>query len=72
MSIPVEQITTERLERWGKRLIALHANPLVLVAIVHDQVSGHLSVITCEEISDRDLRIILSEALADLERRCAD
>jgi len=72
MSVPVKQITPERLKRWGKRLIALHATPLVLVAIGHDQVSGQLSVIRCEEISDRDLRIILSEALAALERRCAD
>jgi len=72
MPVPVEHITPERLERWSKCLTELHATPLVLVAIGHDHVSGELTVLTCEEMSDRDLCTILRGALAVLERRCAD
>ena len=72
MPVPVEQITPERLERWGKRLIALHSTPLLIVAIGHDHVSGQLNILTCEEMSDYDMCNLLRVALAALERRCAD
>ena len=72
MTVPVEQITPELLKRWGKRLIALHATPLLIVAIGHDHVSGELTVLTCEDMCDRDLCTIFRGALAALERRCAD
>ncbi|HVI07014.1 MAG TPA: hypothetical protein VND65_01845 [Candidatus Binatia bacterium] len=68
MSVPTEQITAERLTRWGIRMREAHATPLMLVGVGHDQNNGKIVICTLEEpeIDTDTLRMLLQRALDEL------
>jgi hypothetical protein len=69
MTVPVEAITKERLDRWAKRMKESHATPLLLIGVGHDQVSGQIVICTLDEpeLSNDKLRAFLKYALKELQ-----
>ena len=69
--VPVEMIIRERLTRWSKRLAEEHATPLLLMGIGHDENSGKINVLTCDEpdITDEVVYQLLCKAASELRQR---
>jgi len=56
----VAQITRDRLEEWGKRLIEAHATPLILIGVGQDYKQGTSEVLAVGDLSDEDVQKFLS------------
>lgn len=69
MTVPVEIITRERLERWGQDCVREHATPLVLIAVGHDAVAGKIVICRPEDgPTDAEIGALLRRVGKDLMR----
>lgn len=68
MSVPVEQITKDRFERWTKRFVQASATPMLAIGVGHGPFSGNIVIVTLEneEISMAVIRGLLRDALRQL------
>ena len=64
----VAHINAERLSSWANILLQHHATPAVLIGIGHDDRSGEIRIITCEELPDDFVLQMLRFAIAQLEK----
>jgi hypothetical protein len=71
MAVQTEKITTERLDKWAKKLSEDHATPLLLVACGHDHTIGRIVICVPDEdeMNVTTIRALLYGALAELSRR---
>lgn len=61
-------IIGDRLEQWHESCVDAHATPALLVAIGHDHAAGEVNVLTVQDITNDELRLLLAAALARLPR----
>jgi hypothetical protein len=68
MAVPTETITRNRLEKWAVRLQEMHATPVVLIGIGHDEAAVTTVICTLDEpeMSIPMLRAFLLRALIDM------
>lgn len=64
--IEVRPINHERMGRWKERLNENDSTPVVLVGIGHNRVAGRIMVLCTEERTNREIVLLLHEAIKQL------
>ena len=64
----IEEIWCERIPRWAAKLKFEHATPVILIGIGHDHESGQITVCVPENLTDFQIKAILSSALLNLDK----
>jgi hypothetical protein len=67
MRVPIEAIVHTRLKSWANDLIELHATPVLLVGVGHDENKGQIQLCTCKEVTNEQIRAILQAAIRGLD-----
>lgn len=64
----LREICYDRVARWIERLIKEHSTPIVLVGVGHDHKSGHLVLLTVEELTNDQIVLFLEAAIDHLRK----
>jgi hypothetical protein len=65
----IGSINSKRLASWADKLTSAHATPQLLLGVGHDHVSGQVSVIVCEEITNDQIEALLRFALDAIQKQ---
>ena len=63
----INEICTERLGRWQKKLEGEHATPQLLLGVGHDHNKGKMVVVVTEDCDDDQLELWLAGALGEIK-----
>ena len=66
--LKIIEICSQRLQRWGIKLLFEHSTPAILIGIGHDHNSGQITVCVPENLTDFQIKAILSSALLNLDK----
>lgn len=64
--VNVKFINNERFGRWKTVFNRKEATPVVIIGIGHNKNEGEVVILTTEDRSDEQLRLLLAEALRQL------
>ena len=65
--VDIKGICKERLKSWKVILVENESTPFALVSIGHNQFSGQIHVCICDEISSKEVALILRAAADELD-----
>lgn len=67
--VNVKYINEERLGRWRVRMNRTHSTPVLMVTVGHDHNQGQMHVLTTEDMTNENLILFLTAALAQLQQK---